>query len=242
MKRMILTALIGALLPFLAYSQDDGYTMVETVYLKPKAGSGEKFVKAVKAHNEKYHKKDTPYNAWLETIITGPYTGWHVWIMGPCTFTQLDGRPGKDEGHDADWNKSVTPYVEKVKLGEYWKRWDDLSYRAEGDQGGKMSTMWFIDIKKGEWSRFKNLMKQVKAVYEMRKDESYSLWGNQFNADDGRDVVIVWNFDKWAELDDDSNFKADFEEVHGEGTFDFFLDEWEASIESRKEEVWMTVE
>ena len=100
-------------LPFLLAAQDDAkkYRAVELSYMKAKIGMEAKFEAAVKAHNAKYHKEGA-YESELYAIATGNETGWYVWIMGPCTFSDLDNRPN-DDAHTNDWDKNVSPKVAK---------------------------------------------------------------------------------------------------------------------------------
>ena len=75
-----------------AQEEKETYGMAEITYMLPKIGMERAFVEAVKAHNEKFHKEGV-FKASLDNILTGKETGWYVWIMGPCTFTDLDNRP-----------------------------------------------------------------------------------------------------------------------------------------------------
>ena len=169
--------------------------MIETIQIHVKPRADAAFVKAVKSHNEKYHPKDTPYNAWLEAIVTGPNTGTYVWLMGSMIVTDLDNRP-KGE-HDTDWDKNVMKNVESVGMIEHWKRMDKLSFRPENYEGGNLDELWFVDIKRGEYYRFESLMKNVVAVHE-ELGRPIGVWSNSFNADDGRDIAISWNEKGWA--------------------------------------------
>ena len=54
-------------------------------------------------------------------------------------------------------------------------------------------------------------------------------------------MAIVGLFDKWADFDDDRNFKSDFEDVHGKGSWSKFMREYEECVESNYDEVIMYV-
>ncbi len=214
------------------------YGMVETVYIMPVKGKEKQFEKAVKLHNDTFHTK-APHEAGMNVIISGPETGWYVWFMGPTTFTDLDTRPSGE--HDGDWNTNIDPLVKKYGKTEYWKFQDKLSHAPEGTNT-KYANVWLIDLKRGSFKKsFKEIMGKVKAVYEKRTGETYGVYSTQFNGDDGRDVVILFNYNKWADLDKDSNFKKDFEAINGENSFDAFIKEWEEITPSIMSAMWLDV-
>ncbi len=210
------------------------YTMVELTYMLPKIGMEKAFVNSVKEHNKKFHSQD-PYIASLDRIATGKYTGWYVWIMGSTTFSQLDNRPSKG-AHEDHWNKTVSPTVKKYGMTEYWRLNDKLSFKAN-DIKPPLENIWFIKVKKGNYYRFKDVIKKFTAAFE-KKGDNFFIYNNQFNQDDGRDVAIVWTMNSWADMDDDSSIKKYYEEVNGEGSWLNAIKEWEAVTESIKSEVW----
>jgi hypothetical protein len=242
--KTITLIMVGLLcLPNILFSQneeDKSYTMYETIYLMPKAGESDAFEKAVKEHNEKYHSQ-APYTAFMRSIVTGPKTGWYVWVMGPTMFSHLDNRPAGE--HDDDWAKNVTPHVAKGNLIEYWRQAESLSYTpTEDDQKpSKHIVVWSIDLEKGQGYRFRAIMEKIKAAYEKKGDDGYAVYFNQFGTE-GRDAAIVWGFEKWAEMDEDDSIKPYFEEVHGEGSWDNMLDEWEDVIKTMSQEVRQLVD
>ena len=102
-----------------AQDEKESYSMVEITFMLPKIGMEKNFENSVKEHNAKYHK-DGPFRASLDYILTGKEAGWYVWIMGPCTFSNLDNRP-EDDAHRAHWDKNVSPTVAKYGRTEYWR-------------------------------------------------------------------------------------------------------------------------
>ena len=239
-KKVTSSLLIALLLvSFSVIAQEkETATMAELSFMKPKNEHVKEFENAVKKHNEKYHTT-VPYKAGLNVIATGPKAGWYAWVMGPCTFTDLDGRPD-DEAHGQDWETNVTPHVAKYGAVEYWRYNKDLSHTNETQT--KFSGIWFIDVKKGEYEKFEKIIKNIKAVFAKSTKETMGVYNNRFNAGDGRDVALVFDFDKWAELDDDSfKTKDEYEKMYGEGTWKTFLDDWNSSIEKVSREVWKEV-
>ena len=220
-----------------AQEEKETYGMAEITYMLPKIGMEKAFEDSVKAHNDKYHKEGV-FKASLDNIITGKETGWYVWIMGPCTFTDLDNRPN-DDAHTNDWDKNVSPKVAKYGRNEFWRYNKKLSYRGDTSDNPKFENIWFVDVKRGQNYKFKEFIEKVNAAYVKKGEGNFSVYDNQFTEGNGRDVAIVWAFDKWAEMDeDDGGIKESFEEIYGEGSWDNALKDWEASTESINSQVW----
>ena len=233
-----LTALLCA--PMLLFAQEEDaskYSMVNAEYIKVKEGMEEKFVAAVKSHNAKFHA-EAPYQSSLFRVTTGNEAGWFIWTMGTMTFTDLDDAPGQG-AHADDWRKTIAPYVEEYGRTEFWRLNEKLS--SFDNDSEPMQTVWFLDVKRGEYYRFKAFMEKVAKIHKDQKDEMH-VWMSQFNQGDGRDVAITWPFDKWADLDtDDWKMKEEFEKEYGEGSWDDALDEWDDIVEGVVQEVWERV-
>jgi len=206
--------------------------LFEVVHLKVKKGKEKDFEAAVKKHNLEFHKKGTPHNAALFYLINGPDGGKYSWIMGPTNFTAMDSRPS-DDAHDSDW-AIVSQYVESASSPTYWSVAKELS-SAGTNAGGKKSLVWLYDLKHEKSQRWKELVSQVTEVYKTKRPEEsfFVYWNNFADTKAGRDAAVVFPFEKWAWLDRESNFSADFEEVHGKGTWTYFLDEFSECVNGR---------
>ncbi|PKP14024.1 MAG: hypothetical protein CVU08_02190 [Bacteroidetes bacterium HGW-Bacteroidetes-3] len=239
-KNLWVAVLISALLlTSIGFSQEmenKSYKMVELSYMLPKIGMEKAFVKAIKEHNNLYHKEGA-YAAQLDYITTGKEAGWYVWGMGSTTFTDLDKRPGKG-AHADDWDKKVSPLVTKNGRVEYWKMNEKLSYGTAAGKT-KYETVWFLDIKRGDDFRFKAFMMKVKEAYIKKGGDVYYVYENQFREDDGRDVAIVWPINSWSDMDkDDGGIKKTYEEINGEGSWDNAMKEWTDYTVGMISQVW----
>ena len=218
-----------------AFSQTD-YKMWELTYLKPRAGADmKKAFENMAAHNKKYHA-EKPYQATVWTNMTGSHVGDFVWAMGPSTFTDYDSRPnGKD--HDEDWKNNVAPYFE-VTLSEYWRQDDKIIYMPENASPNSKVIWTVYDLKPGDSYRFKALCEKIVEVYKQKNYPNYfQLYWNQFDNIAGRDVAIETGFDKWSFFDREDNFKKDFEEVHGEGSWWKAIEEYRDVVKASEDEV-----
>ncbi len=241
MKNLSKLLAVVFLLPFFMSAQDAAdkkYTMVELSYMKVKIGSEKKFEDAVKAHNEKYHK-DGSYASQLYSVTTGSETGWYVWTMGSMTFTELDGRPTGEE-HGKDWNKTIAPYIEEYGRVEYWRKSEKLSNSKDDNE--KMIILWWIDVNRGDYRKIKPFLENIASLYK-KNDDEMNTYDNQFPQGDGRDIVLVWPLNSWADMDkDDWKLKEQYEEEHGESAWDDAVEDWENATKSVVQEVWTVVE
>lgn len=234
MEKQFLLSLTFLSFVIIGFSQAD-YKMWETIYIVPKADKVEELKKGMAEHNQKYHNED-PFTAHVWSIHTGRHEGTWLWAMGPTTFTDLDNRPAED-GHDKDWDENITPYVEKVYGVKYWKLDEELSYIKEDSPFGK-AIFSIYDIKPFEGYRFKEMVRKVIEVYE-EMDYPYSMtyYSSQFDSDDGEDVVLEWTFDKWSFFDRDPVFVKKYEEVHGMGSWHYFMEEFKDVVKGSFDEV-----
>jgi hypothetical protein len=222
-------------------AQDDGYTMYETVYIKPDVKHISTLAKNIKAHNDTYHS-EAPYNAIVWRVENGPNVGNMVWMMGPCTYTDLDSRPSGE--HDEDWINNVLPYTDGQKHGEYWRRDDDLSIVNPNATGpSPLIRVRFNKFAPGQSHRIDGLMSKIKSTIEaMEGDDNYwSIYYNEFIQGQtiGRHMVTVIGFSGWAELDEEGeSFTETFNKVHGPNSYNNWLREMNDVIADTYDEYW----
>jgi hypothetical protein len=230
MKNLVFVLLF---LPLMAFSQEESKdNLFEVVNIYAKAGQKKALETAVKEHNEKYHSEDGDYHATLYYNINGPNGGSYAWIMGPSSWSAMDNRPTNDE-HDADWAK-IEELTRWIESPTYWKYSDRLSH-DNGEASSSKRLIWMYNIKKMQGRRWAELVEKVKKVYEeKRPDQPFWVCWNEFaNGSDGMDAAIIFPFENWSWMDRDGKFSEDFEAVHGENSWDYFIDEFVATVEER---------
>jgi hypothetical protein len=234
-KFALILAALCVVVSLHAQEENKSYRMYDFVYIKPDYQHIEDLSKAMAKHNREYHNEG-PYRARIWAVQTGEYTGWWAWIMGPCTYTDLDGRPDSKE-HNEDWMGEVIPYVEELRHANFWKLNEDQSYIREGDFTGR--EIWTVfDLRPFEKYRFNELLSQVKKVYEEKDyQHSYEVFHAEMEMKEMGEVIIVSSFPNWAFFDRDRNFKKDFNEVHGEGAYWKFMEEYRDIVVSVDDQV-----
>lgn len=233
---MLLTFLFIAAL---CYSQEK-YIMLETMHITPKTGKSEDLKKGLNEHNTKWHAEGA-YKVKMWEVIFGKHEGDFLWVMGPCTFTDLDTRPD-DDAHNQDWEKKVGPYVEKYGQTNYWKINDKLSYLQEKSDY-KMADITFYKVRAGQEYRFDEIFRKVVEVYK-QKNYGYEMifFESHFALGDAPEIVVLWHFDKWEWFDVDTGFKKMFEEVYGEGSWASLMKEYYEVVEYALDEVIKVME
>jgi len=222
---------------FMSYSQDEAksYKMYDVIYIKPQFDQIEALGEAMAKHNRAFHN-EKPFRAHVWTINSGEYTGWWAWVMGPGTFTDMDSRPDSKE-HMKDWISNVMPHVADVANANFYKLDDKVSYIPEDSFTGK--EIWtFYDIKPFEGYRFSKMLKQVKEVFVKKEyTRTFEVYRAQFDNRGVGELMIASTFANWAFFDEDNSFRTDFEEVHGEGSWQPFIEEFRDVVVSREDQI-----
>jgi hypothetical protein len=227
MKKKIGLVVVGLSIVALTMAQapPTPTTVVETQYMLPKRGMEDKFEAAVKAHNEKFHPNG-PFQAGLRKVEYGDKAGWYVFVYGPTTYDNLDNRPAKANGHADDWSKTVDPLVETYGSTTLWEPNKDLSFGFENLSKYKYYEAWMVNLKKGEYYRFKELAGRLKKVYESLGKEPFVVLNTPLHSANGPDVGLLWSFNTYKEWSDDPGPKEAYEKMYGAGSWQNMLDEW----------------
>lgn len=216
------------------------YGVFETAILTPNPTQLSQFEKGLAAHNKKFHG-DGPYGARVYWISNGPNTGSYTWVMGPFPWSALDNRPAQKDGHDADWDANVTPYL-AAGSGEtsYWRAQTDVS-RFPKDFTIKNMTVNTWDIKRGKNEDVMKLVKKVQDVYaEKSPNEIYGIYTNEFpSTKEGRDLSLNSFFDKSAWLGQDNSIAKKYDEMNGAGSWAQFLKDWMDVTNGGETELWI---
>jgi hypothetical protein len=214
-----------------AHSQTD-YLQWEVMSITPKADKLDLFKKGLAAHNKKYHASD-PYKVGIASYVTGPKSGSYAWVMGPCTWTQLDSRPVKGE-HDLDWDKNVVPHCESFGEVVYWRLDNDINYSAANSSTFTKTRLRNFTILPGQFGRATEQFKKIATVYKQKGyNASYHAYWRE-GASTGPHLIISIDFAKWAYFDSQSAFVKDFEEIHGAQSWNKFLEESALCIDRAK--------
>ncbi len=246
MNKKVLTFLMMTLfllgpIATLKAQEESSYSMWESMYMTPDNTKLKALGEAMSKHNKKYHKEG-PYLATVYNVVSGPNIGKLVWQMGPLNYSHLDSRPSKD-GHDDDWRDNVMPNVKKLSSGEYWKQNDEISntsMMAEGDPYPILHVR-FHEINPGQTSQVKHLMSVIgSTVKGMDGVNPWGLYVNEFRQGYkiGRHIASVGFYKNWAEYDKEDTFQDTYEKLHGEDSWQSFIDGLDNTFSDSWDEIW----
>jgi len=210
-------------------------TVTETMYILPKQGMADQFEAAIKAHDTKFHP-DGPYVAALRRVDYGEKAGWYVWIMGPTTYASIDSRPDKG-AHDDDWSKNVEPTIAEYGATNLWETDAENSFGRDIMLKSGHYDTWAVDVKRGEMTRFNEIIGKVKKTYESMGDRAFLVYRNPIHTANGADVAILTSYTSMADWSADWKVKEAYEKLNGGGSWQKMLDTWNEVIVDYNEEL-----
>jgi hypothetical protein len=222
MKKLIISIFAITLVIAVQAQDQEGTYMYESIYLTPKLDALSTLNANMTAHNKKYHGEGA-HAAFVQNVLTGRKTGDMVWVMGPGPFANLDNRPAEG-GHDEDWANNVIPHLEDISQSEYWRRDPQQFYTPENNTADKIRIR-FYKVKRGQNAAFAEHYGKIIQVFREKKyDVALSLYWNTFPTGNGRNMASVSSITNWADLDEGLPVGTDFNEIHGEGSWDKWID------------------
>ncbi len=230
MKNLLYTLIVLLSAAFSLQAQTD-YKQWESHYFKAKPGEREAFEKGLAEHNKKFHNQD-PFKTAIFNVVTGPHSGLYDLEMGPMTFTQMENRPSSDE-HDAHWKK-VMEHGELVGETVYWRADKDIEYKPENSKEFATYRWRYVTLLPGGGDRFEALMKDVLEVIEAKGyDASFNMYW-RFGSSQGPHVVTELGMKSMAWFDQPMTFTKDFDEIHGEGAYDRYVEDLDRCVDRSK--------
>ena len=216
------------LVPCMLFAQENQeYMVFENALISVHPAKTTDFEKAVATHNKTYHADET-YGARVYWVANGPNVGKYVWAMGPLPWSAMDSRPSK-EGHDDDWNTNVLPHMMAEGNQTYWKFHADKSHFPANFE---LKNLWVrtYDIKRFKNAKAMELATKIhKTIAEKMSGETFGVYTNEFaSMADPQDIAFVNFFDNSGWIGQDGKFAEHYDAVHGEGSFQELISEWES--------------
>lgn len=230
MKNLLFTLMLLTWASFSLQAQTD-YKQWETHRFFAKRGHEADFEKGLAEHNKKFHNA-APYKTNIFEINTGPNSGAYELAMGPMTFTQMEGRPAGKE-HDTDWAK-VMEHVESTGESMYWRADKDIYYAPAGAESFSALRWRYTTIRPDQRDRFEGLMAQVEKVFETKKLGAGFMAYWKYGASQGPHVCTELSMPGMKYLDREDTWIKDFEEVHGEGSYDRYIEDLNMCVDRTK--------
>ncbi|HKK25228.1 MAG TPA: hypothetical protein VJ941_06340 [Gracilimonas sp.] len=235
MKKLL--SLLLLMVPGLLMAQNDEPVIVQNVMIGVLPGHMAEFRTGMAEHNKTFHA-EVEYGCRVYSIANGENTGKYIWSM-VSSWSAMDNRPSSAE-HDDHWDTKVATHLMPNANASFWRWNTDLSTNASITEIDILM-IWTVDLKMAKQSRAMELLEKVKKVYdEKMPDEPYGIYMNTMGStNEGRDLAIVSYMNNLAELNEQDDFVAYFNEVHGSGSFTSFITEWWSLINAEATEMWV---
>ncbi|MFN1834668.1 hypothetical protein AB2B38_005345 [Balneola sp. MJW-20] len=232
-----LLTLLLLMVPGILMAQNEEPVIVQNVMIGVLPGHGADFRTGMAEHNKTFHAGDA-YGCRVYSIANGENTGKYIWSM-VSTWSAMDNRPSSTE-HDDHWDTKVAPHLMPMSNASYWQ-WNQSVSTNDDISEISMLRIWWIDLKPTKQGRAMELLEMIKEVYdEKMPDEHYGVYSNTMpSTTEGRDMAIVGYMTNFAEMNEQEDFVAYFNEVHGSGSFTGFITEWWDLMEGEGTEMWI---
>lgn len=173
-------------------------------------------IKRMKEHDQKFHEG----KSFIFTILTGENAGMAYWGYGPYQYEEMDNMK-LPEGHDADNNELHKNYFETIHNSNLEKVNNELSHNIEGNKYGNIRSNSYYKIKFGKENRFIELYKMFKKAWEAKPTNNVLFITKVFPNKDGYNYTLHSEADNWVDFGNENpNFKAQFEKIHGTGSLE----------------------
>jgi len=228
MKKLFLVCL---LIPMLGIGQKN---VISAFRVFPKADKTLEFEKALSAHAQKYHTGDWKWNVW--EIQSGPDYGGFMVTEGPLSWEQFDTRGNLGDAHTADWAKNVSPLITDKSSSIYSVYDAEMSTVALTDYADKI-LITHMYPKPGMVVGANALVRKQNKVWK-QSNESMAVY-SAVGSGDPQILVVKRLKNGLKELGDDymKPFNERYEQIHGEGSWKYWLEEYATNIESRWSEI-----
>lgn len=235
MKKLL--SLLLLMVPGFLMAQNEEPVIVQNVMIGVLPGHMADFRAGMAEHNKTFHS-DAEYGCRVYSIANGENTGKYIWSM-VSSWSAMDNRPSSTE-HDEHWDTQVAVHMQPDANASFWRWSADLSTNTNLSEIDILM-IWTVDLKMAKQSRAMELLEKVKKVYdEKMPDDPYGIYMNTMSSThEGRDLAIVSYMDNLAEMNEQEDFVAYFNEVHGSGSFTSFITEWRSLIKAEATEMWV---
>ncbi len=213
------------LLAFLVLVPAIGISQVKNVLSSnrvfPKADKVLEFEKAIATHAQKYHTGDWKWRV-FEIQSGRDYGGYQI-SEGPLSWEMIDKRGNLGAEHNTDWNKNVSIHLTERTSSGYSVYQDSLSTIALGDFTDKISiTHWVQKI--GWGAKVREMISWMRPAWQAG-GETVAVYTASSSGPAQYTLVTRYKQGlKEREAGFRKPFKDRYEAIHGEDSFENFLE------------------
>lgn len=216
MKKIFLLLMLA---PLLGAGQTKNVANANRVFAK--VDKVLEFEKALAAHAQKYHTGDWKWRVF--EIQSGPDAGGYHISEGPNSWEQIDTRGNLGAEHNNDWNKSVAIYLTEKGSQSYSVYQDSLSTVMLTDYADKINITHYVQ-KIGWGNKVREMIANSTPVW---KALGQSVAVYQYSSSGPAQYAVVTRYKnglKERATMTNTTFKDKYEAVHGQDSFDDYLE------------------
>lgn len=228
MKKIIFLLLM---IPIFGISQNN---VISAFRVFPKVDKTQEFEKAFIAHVQKFHTGDWKWNVW--EAQSGPEFGGFLVVEGPLSWEHFDKRGNLGDAHTADWAKNVAPHTSDRGAAYYLEFDASLSTVGITDYADKIIINHMLP-RPGKVGGAMSLVGKLKKVWT-EGNESIAVYTSTGSG--APEIMTVSRLKNGLkELSDDYRkpITERFSAAHGDGAWNYFLDDYAKFVESRWSEL-----
>jgi hypothetical protein len=120
---------------------------------------------------------------------------------------------------------------------DLWNLEEDLSFGRDILKNAKYYETWAVDLKRGEYYRFKELVTKLQKVYAAINKDAFLVFTNPIHTSKNKDVAVLWSFNSYADWAKDAGTKEAYEKMYGDGSWQHLLEDWRDMIVDYNSEV-----
>jgi hypothetical protein len=200
------TALCAAgLFAFGAFAQDKPGTIASLEFQTPKNGMVKQYEEGRKAKVE-WHKQQKDKEALLVSeVLTGENMGTYIVGRFDQHWADMDKPSVTDTADREQFNKVISPYVEKVTSAyyEYLPKWSNPS----PDMNAKYISVVTFHIRYGRGDDFQSAIAKVQEANQKLNVPTHYSWYRLVNGGPGGTYVLTTDHANWASFEDDPAVK-----------------------------------
>lgn len=201
------------------------------VWVKP--GHTDEFKAALSAHAKKFHTGDWTWR--VAEVYTGPDSGAFHITEGPTSWTALDDRGDLGAEHNADYQKNITPHVERTGPESYVVFVQALSTAQIGNYSNKVYLR-HMEAKPGCGPQVYDVLKSWKAIFE-KQGMNVAVWRSVGSGAPGYTIAFRMK-NGWKDFDEDGpSFRDTAAELWGPTGYDRMMADTAASVASIRDEM-----
>jgi hypothetical protein len=236
--RLLVCSLAMGALALSGSAQDKGGNIAGLEFQTPKNGMVKQYEAGRKAKVE-WHKQQKDKDALMVSeILTGENTGSYLVGRFGMHWADMDAPSVTDAADREQYEKSIAPYVEKMRASYYevLPKWS----HPPADMSAKYIEVIIFHIRYGKGDDFRSAVARAHEANEKVGFPDHYTWYRLFNGGVGGTYVLTVDHANWASFEDDPKVKPlrdRLREAFGEQEAMSVIERLNGSIESTSTEI-----